>query len=481
MRDIPIDIAGGFYENQSQPIANQRCINLIPKVLESKGTKTPTALVSHGIDTWHDTASGIGRGWIIFQNELHAVQGTSLVKVSSGKVVTSLGVIPGTSRCMLAENGQTIAIVVPDGASYFYGTDISLLEINAANFGASGTNFESFGQVTGVVEKDGFFIFTTNTEFFKSSSVDVNNGRDFDALDFATAEISTDNIVSPLVVHNELLITGARTIELYQVIDTPDFPYQRLKGAHVEKGVTGRFAVTELDNSYVYIGKSSTEASSVWRGTSGAAQKISSEGIDTLLTNYTDTQLSQTTAWNYSLNGNFFAGWNLPDTTIVYDATTSVLSGRPIWHERKTVSSVWATNAVINIYGELLTQNSVDGKIGRLTDTVYQEYGVTVTRSFTSQYLQNNGKRILIHKIELFYEQGKELDFTNTHKILMEMSTDGGQTFMSRGSRFIGQPGDFSKRAIWHQLGYTEADVQFRFTVTSPNKIILKKLTATVS
>lgn len=481
MAEIILDLAAGFYTNQSEALAGQQCVNLIPKIMEAPGTKNPTALYSTGLVTFTDTLSGPGRGWLIFQGELHSVQGTNFVKIDSNGVITVLGVVAGTSRCFLAENGETVAITDPDGASYFYGTDIGVLEINQTNFGASGLVFEGYGQVTSVVEKDSFFIFTNNDLFFISRPVTVNKGREFDALDFGTAEISTDQVVSALVVRNELHITGTRTIELYQEVDTPDFPYQRINGAHVEKGVFGRYSVIDFNNTYAYIGGSAFESPSIWLGTSGSAVKISNDAIDTLLKNYSDEQLKQVLGWTYSFNGHFFAGWNLPDTTIVYDATSTQQSGRSLWHERKTAGSTWIPNNFINVYGKILCQNSVDGKIGQVSDSVYSEFDSPVNRFFVTGYTHNQGKRILIKSIELFYEQGTA-ELPSTKDIVsLEISFDGGKKYQSRGLRNLGLPGDTSKRVVWRQQGLVEDDFKLRFSTTSKQKLIFEKVVMNVN
>jgi len=476
-----LNLAGGYYKSGSRFLLNRESVNFIPHIIESPGGTSPSALVTEGVELWVDSGGGAGRGRITFQDEEHFVQGTEFKKISANGTVTDLGTITGISKCMLAENGNTVTIIDPTGTGYFYGTDIGLLEITEANFPGNGGIFQGFGQVTGVVEKDGYFVYTTDDLFFISSPSDVNFGRNFNAADSSTAEISTDKIVRPFVVHNELYLAGTRTIEVYSLIDTSDFPFQRINGAHVELGLLSRYGVVNMDNSYFYLAGNEFESPAIRRGISGASQKISSAAIDTLLNKYTQAELQTVQSWTYSYNGSFFAGWNLPDTTIVYDANASAFGQRPVWHERRTSGSKWRFNETFSGYGMILVQDSTSGLIGQISKDVFTELGDTVTRFFTTQYIDNSGKQFSNTHLELFYEHNTSTEYLPQASVLLEISDDGGETFQSCGSRSLGTPLDKNNRLIWDRLGNIENSRMYRFTISEPIKVTFSKIKVDIS
>jgi hypothetical protein len=470
MPNVDINLATGAYEFRSLAQVNQQSINFFPVVAQTKGPTSPTGLLgTDGIAQFVDTALGVGRGWIEHKDELYAVQGTTFCKISSAGVVTNLGTVAGTSTCSLAENGESVAIVVPDGNSYFYDTTNGLVQITDAVFVA-------FGQVTSVVEKDFYFIFTTDDKFFNSSLATDNKGQSFNALDFGSAEVSTDKIVRAFTVQDELVIIGTKTIEFFQNIGGSDFPFQRINGAHVSKGMCARYGVVEFDNSYVYLGNSKDEKPSIWRGVPGGAVKISTDAIDNKISTYTKTQLESVQAWTYSMTGYFFVGFNFPDTTLVYDGTATSLAGRPMWHERQTSSSRWRVNNIINIYGKTLVQDNQGGKIGELSPTTYQEYGEDVTRTFTSLYVQNSGARMFNSFLELFAEQATTTNFLASPTITLFTTDNGGKSFVSHGAKSLGRVNESDNRIRWGRLGSFAYSRGYKLETSTSSKVALQKM-----
>lgn len=466
MPEIPIDI--GFYESSTLPLAAQNCVNHYPQNPQTKGAISSGALFSTpGAYQVATVGTGPGRGYNVFNDELYIISGNNFYKISNTGGVTNLGTISGSGRVITSNNGVTICIQVPGGSGYFYSGSTGLFEITDPVY----QDFQAqAGGVTGLTYKDGYFIFTTAFEFFLSSLVTDNGGRNFNALDFGTAEIKPDKNVRPMTVKNELYIFGTDTIELFQNTGATGFPFQRINGATIDKGLAAIHSLIEFDNSFVFIGGGFGESIAVWRGLSGSATKISTSAIDHALQQYTQAQISDAYAWTYTEDGNFFVGFGLPDTTFVYDATTAAIQGRPVWHERQSNESEWRVNHVIDVYGKNYVLDSVDGRVGVLDRNILKEYGEDITREFTGAYLYNQGSSFTVTAVELKTESGvgniKGTGSGEDPQVELLMSDNGGRSFFSMGSRSLGGFEDYKARQVWTRVNRVEQTALFRFKTT---------------
>lgn len=476
--EIPVDT--GFYESFSSPLASQGCINMYPQNPQTKGALNAGALFpTQGIEKFVEV-TGVCRGMYVFKELLFSLNGTTLFQIDDNNTFINRGEVTGTGRVSFADNGKTMSIVVPSGDSYFYNSNILLKIIDPV--------FQSFqaqeGGVTSVSSMDGFFIYTTSAEFFLSSLVTVNEGRNFNALDFSTAESKPDNIVRSMVIRNELLILGTKTIEVFRNIGGSGFPFQRVNGATIDKGLASRFSVIEFDNSYVFLGSSVGASPSIWRGSIGSPSKISTSAIDNKINDFTQSQLLDVFSFIYAEGGNFFIGLTFPDTTFVYDSTSSALQGRPVWHERKTGNTRYRVNAMADAYGDIFVGDDQGGLIGKLDKNTFTDYSQTVSRSFTTAYLSNQGNALFVSEAELRSQSGVGAFRENKQgvdpEVKMEYSDDGGNTFINAGSEKLGKQGEFNKRQVWHRLGRMAYSRVFKFSISEPVKVVFLKLTLKV-
>jgi len=257
------------------------------------------------------------------------VMGDTLYRLETDETVTAIsGTIAGTGPVSMAENGTQLCILAPGSTGYIYTTAGGLVEITDGDFDAN-------GNPTAVVFLDGYFVFTTDTK--KVIVSNLNDGTAYDALDFGSAESSPDDVVAPVVLFNQLFIGGTSTFEAYSNIGGSGFPFQR-SNLYLQQGVSARFSIQNTPDTFTWIGGGENQQPAVWIVDGNQTIRISTRGIEKLLRELTADQLAEITSWSYGQDGHFFVGWNLPDTTIVYDFNT----GR--WHERQSRIST-GTNA----------------------------------------------------------------------------------------------------------------------------------------
>ncbi len=476
---LPLDI--GYYESDSAPLAAQNSINLYPNNPATKGALSTGALFrTPGILNIKNIGVGPGRGFHKFQKTgtLFSVSGNELYKQTNIANATLEGVITGTGRVSMSDNGVTVVIIVPGGDGYFYTIATSTLtKITDPIF----ADFQlQQGGVTSVTLKDSQFVYTTNEEFFTGSLATVNNGQDFDALDFEDAEVNSDPIVRTMTIKNELYMFGTETIELYQNVAGSAFPFQRILGATIDKGIASRFGIVQFDNSFVFLGNGQFERPAIWRGQSGMAQKISTTAIDNAIQNYTAAELASVFAWAYMQDGSTFAGFTFPNETFVYDATASSLQQRPVWHQRQSGGGQWRVSDITSVFGEVIVSDLSDGRLGLLGREYEHEYTATIVRECTGMYMINNTASFRVSSVELSTTSGIGDINAASKTIELQYSSNGGQSFNSAGNRNIGVVPEYNKRQIWRRLGRMPYSVVFRFTTTDLGLSDLQRLDAEI-
>lgn len=469
MARAELNFAEGFYVSQSPQLIEKRVVNCYPVIPHAEAVSRRALLGTPGIAPLADFGLGKSRGALVFSDGTpYRVIGNSLVSVTATGITTDHGTISGSSDVSMDSNGINIAIQDPKGASYFFTPATGVLEING------GSVFNSFGQAETVTFKDGFYFYTTRNNFFSGSAKTTNDGKDFNALDFADAEISPDNIVAGHNNHNQLYIFGEGTTEVYQTIVTSGFPVQRIAGALIQKGCAAPNSIVDFDNGFLFIGGDVDEKPAVWKASGSTAIKVSNASVDYLIQQSSETDISTARAFSYAENGNFFAVFTVGNNTLVYDAATSALSGAPEWHERQTGITngtgfqPWRAVHGVKAYGDIQVGDDRSGKVGALDFTLNTEYGNTIERFFTTKPFINNGDQVFSHEIELHMQTGVGDATTAIPKIRMDYSDDGSRTFSNEISKSMGAVGRYKDRVRWSRLGSFPMSRVLRFKMSDP-------------
>jgi len=476
MPTIDIPIGGGFYQSESLPISAQRCINLYPAVIQTQNTSTRVGLFPTPGQKIFTSIPGICRGKEVMAQIDYAVYGNVLYKINENKTKNNLGTIEGSGFVSMTNNGTKLVIAVPGGKGYVYDGTL-LQEITDPDYRSSNT----------VSFKDGFFLFTASdgTVFFNSTLGDPLNVR---ALDFGTAEINPDRIMSTHVTHNELFVIGRETIELFQNVGGADFPFQRIGGANIQKGSHATFGVTGLDESFAFVGGGKYEKTGIYQvASSSVAVKISTPAIDLAIQEFSKEEISNCRAISYFERGNqialfIFESEIIPNKTFGYNFTASRQLEVPIWFEFQSGvnDNGWDINSIVLAYGKLLA-GTKNGDLVELDKDFRDDLGGSIKRQFTAGSLTNSEKPIINPKITLWLEagvgegsgQGKD------PSVSMDFS-DNGKVFGNDRIRKIGKVGKFGQQTEWRRNPRVSVFRVIRFTITDPIKVIIRKLQVTL-
>ena len=480
MPRVPIDIPLGFYQDKVAPLSSQRCINWIPTVSEGGALNNKSLKQPSGIVQTVQTGLGACRGGHVMAGVRFSMQGNSLVSLDSNDAPTTLGTVTGSARCIMADNGTFLVVLVPGGDAFvFSNADNSFTQITDPDFQTSDT----------VTFYRGFFVFTTTDgkQLFVSN---LNQPLTFDALDFGSAEGDPDRIVTQVVANDELSIIGAETTEVFRNVGGADFPLQIIPGAYTEKGAHSKYGVGKFDGTYLFIGGGENELTAIWRqASSSQATKISTDAIDNEIQKFNEEEIAASFMMTYAKDGQLLALFTfnsnrIPGKTFVYNGTASALSGGPVWFEMQSDVSKdgpWRVCSIIKANNRLYVGDSIDGRIGELVDNVYTQYDEHILRSATLKPASQNGTAIFAGELEATFQAGVGLTVGqgSSPVVMMAFSDDGGRIFNGPFKRSLGAIGDYGHESIWNRQGRISDSRTIRFSITDPVNANLIRIAAT--
>jgi len=477
MARTPLPLGFVFYQSDSLAFSAQRCVNWIPIVAEAPALNDRMLMQPRGLKAFVDTSLDANRGGLDMAEKAYFINGNSLVEVTNSGAFINRGTIPGSGRVSLATNGQFLVIVIPGVSAFAYdNVALTLDQITDANFRISDS----------VVFKDGLFVFSASAGdvFFNSR---INDPFTYD-FEFGAANVNSDRIVALHVNHNELFVGGLETIELFQIPVSPGagFPFQRIPGANIQKGLHSKFGTVEFNNTFAFIGGGLNESTAIWQVSgSASASKLSTDAIDNEIQKFTRDEIANSFSMTYSERGQFlalftFESTRIPSRTFVYNATASGRIGQAVWFEFQSGvnDDRFRVQSIVSAYGKLLVGDDRSGLIGELDHDTLTYYGDPIFRSMATTPFSQDGLPIFAGLFEATFQAGVGLTGGNDPVVRLDFSDDGGRTFSSEISRGIGKIGKYGQRSVWERQGDFPVSRTIRLTITDPVRANLIRLAA---
>lgn len=444
-----ISIVSGIYSNGIADYRQSVPVNYYPVVLPT-GMSDSYLRQTPGVRQF---ASGVGaeRGSVEFNGLLYKVSGTTLIRVYANGVVESLGIIPGSGRVAIASSIDRICFVA-DGRGFYWTDSGGLVEITDPDF----------ARAIDVIYIDGYFLFIDESFIFNS---DLNNPTSINPLSFGSAEVEGDPNVAVVKVRNEPYICGTETIEVFQNVGGSGFPFARVNGAMITKGVVGTFAACELEDALFFVGNGRGEAPSIYIASGGQANKVATDEMEKIIQALTSAQLAEIYCETYTANGQYFVLVHLTEQTLVYDLNGSRAAGSALWHVRKSDHIGYRLRGFIRIFDKWIVGDSMDGRIGEVRDDLPTEYDDSVFREFTTPLGFVEGREFVVHSATLYGLPGRTALQTNP-RVSMSISRDGITYGQERWVE-SGKHGQFGFKPAWRQLGRANYQMSLKFRVAN--------------
>jgi len=459
---MQISILNGIYTDNGPDFRTSYPVNMVP-VPKNSGISTGYLRPGDGLVA-NGTGPGIDRGGINWQGECYRVMGTKLVSVASNGAVTVLGDVGGPVNTLVTFDYSFDELAIASGGRLYYWNNSTLTQVTDPDLGV----------VLDVVWVDGYFM-TTDGEFLIVT--ELSNPLDVNPLKYGSSEVDPDPVVALLKLRNEIYALNRNTIEVFDNTGGDLFPFARIDGAQVQKGVVGTQACCVYIERIAFLGSGRNEAPSIYVGAAATTQKISTQEIDELLLTYTEAQLSlvKMEARNDKSHQHLYV--HLPDRTIVYDAAASEALGDQVWFTLTTTVVGFAQYRARNLvwaYDKWLVGDPQSSTIGYLVDDIGSHWGQQVRWEFGTIIAYNEGKGALFQKIELVSLTGRVALGTNP-QISTSYSLDGLSYSQDRYI-YVGTIGNTNKRLAWFQQGHMRNWRIQRFRGDSDSHIAFARL-----
>lgn len=438
---MQIQILNGIYTDNGPDLRTSYPVNMVP-VPKQSGISAGFLRPGDGIVA-NGTGPGIDRGGINWNGVCYRVMGTKLVTVASNGAVTVLGDVGGPVNTLVTMDYSFDRLAIASGGRlYYWSSSLGLVQVTDPDLGV----------VLDVVWVDGYFMTTDGTSLIVTELADplaVN------PLKYGSSEVDPDPVVALLKLRNEIYALNRNTIEVFDNVGGDFFPFQRVDGAQIQKGVIGTFGCCVFIETVAFLGSGRNEAPGIYLGANATATKISTQEIDELLQTYTEAQLAavKMEARNDKAHEHLYV--HLPDKTLVYDAAASQEMQTQVWFTLTTSTvgfSQYRARNLVWAYDKWLVGDPQSSAIGYLVDNIGTHWGQIVRWEFGTIIVYNESNGAIFNKLELVSLTGR-VALGIDPIITTSYSVDGMAWSQDRPLR-VGTTGNTTKRLAWFQQGH---------------------------
>lgn len=434
---MQVPILSGIYADNSPELRTAYPVNLVP-VPKNSGISAEFLRPADGIVS-NGTGPGIDRGGINWQGVCYRVMGTKLVTVSASGTVTVLGDVGSGGLVTFDYSFDRLAIASGGRLYYWNGTLTQVTD-------------PDLGTVLDVVWIDGYFM-TTDGEFLIVT--ELSDPLQVNPLKYGSSEVDPDPVIALLKLRNEVYALNRNTIEVFDNVGGTVFPFARIDGAQIQKGVIGTQGCCVFMEEIAFLGGGRNEAPGIYIGSAAKAQKISTQEIDELLLTYTEAQLAEVKleATNDKSHQHLYI--HLPDRTVVYDAAASQALKQPVWFiltSSVVGFSQYRARNIVWAYDKWLVGDPQSSAVGFLTQATGHHWGQKVRWEFGTLIVYAGGNGAIFNRLELVALTGSVALGSNP-QISTSYSVNGLSWSQDR-SISVGTIGNTAKRLAWFQQGH---------------------------
>ncbi len=469
---------GGAYTLPSRSLDAQRCINLYP-IMDEMGTGKDASVGMLALVPGKREFVEFGTGDIGFETNIGPIRGlycssagvgfsvvlNNLYLIGPSGTKTIIGILSTTSGIVsFADNGVQLMLVDGEyGYIYTFATGVFLQVTDSDMPKSSHVRF-----------LDGYFVLNqlNSGRFFITSLYD---GYNIDALDFATAEASPDNILAIEVLRRQLWLFGTETTQVYYNSGDADFPFSPLNGVLIEAGCASSFSVTKVDQTLFWLGSNKDGNGVVYMANGYQPQRISTNAIETSINSYDN--ISNAVSLGYQQQGATFFQLNFDETSWVYDLNSRM------WHERcKFESGEFFRDRANNhmfFAGKHIVGAFDRSTLYELNLDYYKDGPNDIKWLRASPHVASDNNFIYYSVFNLDmqfgvgdYDDDSDGNFTEDPSMIMRVSDDGGFTWSNERYKSMGKIGEYNARAKFNRCGRSRNRV-FEVSGTCPVKTYL--------
>ncbi len=463
---VQISILNGIYTDNGPDFRTSYPVNMVP-VPKGNGISEGFLRPSDGIVS-NGTGPGIDRGGINWNGTCYRVMGSKLVLINSGGSVSELGDVGDDGLMVTMDYSFDRLAIASDGKLFYWSPSLGLIQVTDPDLGL----------VLDVVWVDGYFMTTDGDALVVT---ELSDPTQVNPLKYGSSEVDPDPVVALLKLRNEVYALNRNTIEVFDNVGGDLFPFQRIEGAQIEKGIIGTQGCCIFLETVAFLGSGFNEAPSIYMGANAQTTKISTQEVDQILLDYTEAQLAlvKIEARNDKAHQHLYV--HLPDRTLVFDAAATQEMKQPVWFTLTssiTGFSKYRAQNMVWCYDKWLVGDPISSSIGYFVDTISTHWGETVRWEFGTTIVYNEGRGAIFLELELVGLTGR-VPLGANPTISTSYSVDG-EAWSQQKIINAGKIGQRQKRLVWFQQGLMRNWRIQRFQGTSDAHIACARLEAKI-
>ncbi len=461
---MQVPIIDGIYVDATGDFRTSLPRNLVP-VPKSQGISQGYLRPAEGIVEFA-TGPGVDRGGILWSGLMYRVMGTKLVSIGADRVVVELGDVGAGGTVTMDYSFDMLGIW--SGGSLFYWDGADLTQVIDPDLG---TVIDGRWIAGYFASTDGVSIITT----------ELNDPLAVNPLKYGSAESDPDAIKALDELRNELYAMGRYTIEVFRNVGGEFFPFQRIDGALVPRGVVGTHAYCQYRNTFAFLGSGRNEAPAVYLMLSGDTQKLSTREIDQILAGYSEPDLALSVVESRIQKQHQHLYIHLPDQTLVYDFAASVALDQPVWFTLASSldgNSVYRARNFVWCYDQWISGDPTSSKVGMLSDVVSTHFDGVIGWEFGTQILYVEGNGAVVHEIEVVCLPG--FVPLGADPVVWTSYSVNGTNWSQEKAKSAGKQGESTKRLAWRRQGQMAHWRIQKFRGTSDAHLCMARLEASI-
>ncbi len=436
---MQIPILKGVFTDLNSDVRISYPRNLIP-VPKDSGLSAGYLRPMYGIEAINTSHSGVSRGAINWDGTHYRVIGENLIRLDKDgntAVVGSVGA--GVDSVSMDYSFDHLAIV--SNRKLFLYDKISLQQVTDTDLGS----------VIDVTWVDGFFMLTDGTYLVLTELADP-----FEIIPtkYGSSEVDPDPIVAVKKLRNESYAINRYSIEAFDNVGGSGFPFRTIDGAKVNRGAVGTKACCIYNDAIAFVGNGRNESVAIWLAAGGTSVKLSTQEIDSILSQYTEEELQRIEVESVLYTGQYFLMIHLPDQTLVHDAYATAAVNENIWFTLSTSvdgASEYRARHFCFCYNEVYVGDTRTASVGKIRQDISSCWGEVVGHEFATQMLFAEGMNAILHDIELVTLPGRNAFLTNP--VIWTSYSIDGLLWSEEKSISIGSKGAYAKRLRWFNQG----------------------------
>ncbi len=386
-----------------------------------------------------------------------AVCGDQLYSITTAFVATAVGTLATSSgHVSIDDNG--VDAMIGDGANrytYTWTTGVFAASVDGAFTGA--------GSV-GIVDNYLIYNRVGTQQWGCTNALSTVSS----ALNVASKDGSSDNLVGLIVVNRQVFLMGELTYEVWTDQGTFPFPFQRIPGTSKQHGCAAAATIARFGEGFAWLTNDTRGNATIAMMVGYEPLRISTHPVEYALEQY--ATISDAFAYSYQQSGHEFYVITFPsaDVTWCYDLATQLWHKRA-WRDTRNVLHRHRSNCVASFDGHIVVGDWQNGSLYTFSQTTYTDNGTEIPCIRRAPHLTSNLNEQYFHNLQIQFQPGVGLQTGQgtDPQAMLTWSDDGGSTWSNQHWASIGRVGKYKNRARWRRLGKAR-DRIFQVEVTDP-------------